>query len=103
MVLYYASEYSATNIPPKQLIDTNVSSDYKKIASLFTLKNKEQNFKILKEIIESIPQKTLITALNTHKNIFAFNPGFYSDNILSYILEQKHFIQLTVFIPHNYR
>ena len=54
-------EYSATNTPPKQLIDTNVSSDYKKMASLFTLKNKNQNFEILKQIIEGIPQKTLIT------------------------------------------
>src|SRR3989339_781324 len=37
MVLYYASEYSASNCPPKQLIDTNVSSHYKKMAKLFTL------------------------------------------------------------------
>jgi len=62
MVLYYASEYSILNKPPKQLIDTNVSSDYKKMSNLFTLKNKEQNLKILKQIIEGIPQKTLITA-----------------------------------------
>ena len=62
MVLYYASEYSASNCPPKQLIDTNVSSDYKKMAKLFTLKNKEQNYKILNQIIQGIPQKTLITA-----------------------------------------
>ena len=54
MVLYYVSEYSATNTPPKQLIDTNVSSDYKKMASLFTFKNKTQNFEILKQIIEGI-------------------------------------------------
>ncbi|MDO8685221.1 MAG: AAA family ATPase, partial [Clostridiales bacterium] len=62
MVLYYASEFGATNSPPKQLIDTNISSDYKKIANLFTLKNREQNFEVLKEIIEGTTQKTLITA-----------------------------------------
>jgi hypothetical protein len=62
MVLYYASKYSASNAPPKQLIDTNVSSDYKKISALFTLKNKKQNFDVLRQIIEEIPQKTLITA-----------------------------------------
>jgi hypothetical protein len=62
MILYYASEYSATNAPPKQLIDTNVSSDYKKISNLFSLGNKKQNLEVLKEILEGVPQNTLITA-----------------------------------------
>jgi hypothetical protein len=73
MVLYYASEYGATNKPPKQLIDTNISSDYKKIASLFTLKNKEQNFEILKQIIQGIPQKTLITVEFSLTKKFTFD------------------------------
>jgi hypothetical protein len=62
MVLYYATEYEATNSPPEQLVDTNVSSDYKKIANLFNLKNREQNLDVLKQIVEGVPQKTLITA-----------------------------------------
>ncbi len=61
MVLYYASEYSIKASPPKQLIDINISSDYKKIANLFTLQNKTQNFEVLKDIIEGNPQKCLIT------------------------------------------
>ncbi len=61
MVLYYASEYSICNSPSEQLIDINISSDYKKIASLFTLQNKEQNFEVLKDIIEGNPQECLIT------------------------------------------
>ena len=61
MILYFASEFKVTNRSPKQLIDTNIASDYKKISQLFTLKNKEQNFEVLKEVIQNIPQTTLIT------------------------------------------
>ena len=61
MILYYASEFKVTNRSPKQLIDTNIASDYRKLSQLFTLKNKEQNFEVLKEVIQNIPQTTLIT------------------------------------------
>jgi len=62
MVLYYASEFRTVNKPPEQLIDTNVSSDYNKLANLFTLKNRERNMKILEEIIHGKEQSTFITA-----------------------------------------
>ena len=62
MILYYLSEYNISKEEPEQLIDTNISSDYKKIANLFNLKNKEQNYEILQQIIEGIPQDTAITA-----------------------------------------
>lgn len=61
MVLYYASEYAVTNWPPEQLIDTNIASDYKKMAGLFTFKKQEQNYQILKKIIEGRAQKVLFT------------------------------------------
>ncbi len=77
MMLYYASEYSETNRPPKQLVDTNVASDYKKIANLFNLKNKQQNFEVLAEIIEGKPQKTLITPE------FSLEKGFSKDDFNS--------------------
>jgi hypothetical protein len=77
MVLYYASEYSITNRPPKELIDTNIASDYKKMANLFTLKNKEQNLEVLQEIIDGKPRKTLIT------REFSLAKGFSKDDFNS--------------------
>ncbi len=101
MVLYYASEYSMTSQPPKQLIDTNVSSDYKKMANLFTLKNKEQNIKVLEEIIEGKPQKTLITAE------FSLMKGFSKDDfnsLLFYLgfstIDKADFIDVDLIIPN---
>jgi hypothetical protein len=62
MVLYYAARYKKDRKPPEELIDTNVSSDYNKMANMFTLKNRERNLKILEEIINDKEQSTLITA-----------------------------------------
>lgn len=77
MILYYASEYNMTNCPPKQLIDTNIASDYNKMANLFNLKNKQQNHEVLREIINGKPQKTLITAE------FSLAKGFSRDDFNS--------------------
>jgi hypothetical protein len=62
MILYYAMKYTELNKPPKQIIDSNIASDYTKIANLFKLKNKEQNLEILRQIIAEVPQNTTITA-----------------------------------------
>ena len=101
MVLYYASEYSTTNLPPRQLIDTNISSDYKKMADLFGLKNKEQNMKILEEIIEGKSQKTLITAefslmkrfLKDDFNSLLFYLGFLT-------IGKANFIDVELVVPN---
>ncbi len=61
MILYYISEYQTTGMPPEQLIDTNISSDYHKIASIFAVKNEEQNMEVLEEIIAGKSQSTLLT------------------------------------------
>ena len=61
MVLYYISEYLENNEIPAELIDTNIASDYSKMQKLFTLKNKERNYKILEEILDGKLQKTSIT------------------------------------------
>ena len=61
MVLYYLGEYQIDNEEPSDLIDTNISSDYAKMRELFTLKNKERNYKILKEIVKGELQQTAIT------------------------------------------
>jgi hypothetical protein len=61
MILYYLKEYKKNNCPPRDLIDTNVTSDYTKMAELFTLKNKERNYKILEGILKGQVQQTSIT------------------------------------------
>ncbi len=61
MVLYYFNSYKKTNQEPSDLIDTNISSDYAKMRELFTLKNKERNYKILEEILNGKIQRTSIT------------------------------------------
>ena len=77
MVLYYATKYKKENKVPEELIDTNVASDYAKIAKLFELKNKERNLEILKQIIEGKEQSTLITSE------FSLAKGFSDDDFNS--------------------
>jgi len=102
MVLYYASEYKSSGFPPEDLIDTNISSDYKKIASLFTLKNREQNYKILHQIIEGIPQRTEITAeFSLAKNFSSsdFNSLLY---YLGFLTIDKSYVSIVELRPPNY-
>ena len=61
MVLYYFKSYLKENKEPSDLIDTNISSDYAKMRELFTLKNKERNYKILDGILNEELQQTAIT------------------------------------------
>ncbi len=61
MILYYLTNYSKYHKPPKDLIDTNITSDYAKMHQLFTLKYRERNYRILRDILEGTPQETLIT------------------------------------------
>jgi len=61
MVLYYFNNYIKENKEPSDLIDTNISSDYAKMRKLFTLKNKERNYKILQKILEGELQQTALT------------------------------------------
>ncbi|MDQ2087984.1 AAA family ATPase, partial [Herbivorax sp. ANBcel31] len=77
MILYYASEYSGSGLPPKQLIDNNIASDYMKLAMLFYLKNKEQNLAVLKEITEGKTQNTVITSE------FSLSKRFHRDDFTS--------------------
>ncbi|MCK4261433.1 MAG: AAA family ATPase, partial [Halanaerobiales bacterium] len=61
MVLYYLSEYLINNLPPADLIDTNIASDYAKMQKLFSLKNQERNYQILEKILMGQSQTTTIT------------------------------------------
>ncbi len=101
MVLYYASEYSINNAPPKQLIDVNISSDYKKMANLFALKSRAQNLDILKNIVEGISQKILITAE------FSLSKNFTRDDFCSLLfylgfltIDSYDFIDVDLVVPN---
>lgn len=61
MVLYYLTAYHKYREPPKDVIDTNISSDYAKLRQLFTLKKKERNYGILQELLNGEAPKTPIT------------------------------------------
>ncbi|ETR67291.1 MAG: AAA-ATPase-like protein, partial [Candidatus Magnetoglobus multicellularis str. Araruama] len=53
MVLYYLSEYQSNNLPPDELIDTNIASDYGKIKKLFALQKPFRNSQVLEELMTS--------------------------------------------------
>ncbi|ETR64783.1 MAG: hypothetical protein OMM_15351, partial [Candidatus Magnetoglobus multicellularis str. Araruama] len=53
MVLYYLSEYQKNDMPPKELIDTNIASDYGKIKKLFALQKPFRNSQVLEELMTS--------------------------------------------------
>ena len=53
MVLYYLSEYQSNNLPPDELIDTNIASDYGKIKKLFALQELFRNSQVLEELMTS--------------------------------------------------
>lgn len=51
MVLFYLKQIQTMNEAPKKLLDTNVSSDYGKLRNTFRLKNPDQNYEVIKDII----------------------------------------------------
>ncbi|MCI7443376.1 MAG: ATP-binding protein [Clostridium sp.] len=51
MVLYYLKNIEESGNPPKELIDKNIASDYAKLGSMFNLKNREDNYKVLEDIL----------------------------------------------------
>jgi len=53
MVLYYLSEFQKHGKPPKELIDSNISSDYGKIRKLFALQEPFRNSQVLDELMTS--------------------------------------------------
>ncbi len=64
MILYFAKEFSKTRLKkyPDQIIDTNIASDYSKIQKLFNVKEQDQNYKVLNEIILEGKVKSRLTA-----------------------------------------
>ena len=52
MVLYYLNEFQKNSIPPDELVDTNIASDYGKIKKLFALQEPFRNSQVLDELME---------------------------------------------------
>ncbi|HOK40218.1 MAG TPA: AAA family ATPase [bacterium] len=54
MILYYFTSFEyEENKSPERMLDSNIVSDCTKIRNLFNIKNCEENFKILDELIKS--------------------------------------------------
>jgi hypothetical protein len=77
MVLYYLSEYQKNDRPPKELIDTNISSDYGKIKKLFALQEPFRNSQVLDELMES--EQTTATLIPQ----YSFERDFDRDDFVS--------------------
>ena len=52
MVLYYLKHIEENKLPPEELIDKNIASDYAKLGNMFKLKNRNENYKILEDILK---------------------------------------------------
>ena len=52
MVLYYLKHIEEHKLPPEELIDKNIASDYAKLGNMFKLKNRNENYKILEDILK---------------------------------------------------
>lgn len=61
MILYYLKTYSIKKKGPKDLIDTNIASDYGKLGNLFDLKDKNRNMKVLNSILTGKETTAIIT------------------------------------------
>jgi len=88
MVLYFISEFNTESCKyPKELLDFNVASDYKKIMQLFSIGDLESNYQVLKELIET--NKTIANL----KPKIEFDKGFYRDDFVT-ILYSMGFITI---------
>lgn len=78
MVLYFAQEYMTIRKYPRELLDTNIASDYGKIQKLFSIQGKEEDYlPILKELLETGEVTAALTAQ------YSFARGFSQSDLVS--------------------
>jgi len=53
LIMYYLKHYLTDKLPLKNLIDKNLNQNSATIDSIVSLKNREQNYKIIEEVIDS--------------------------------------------------
>lgn len=101
MVLYYLTGISQYRTPPRDLIDTNIASDYAKLQQLFALKNRAGNYDILRGIVAGQPQDALLTRQ------FNLTKPFAKDDFLSLLfylglltIESAALVGVTLTVPN---
>jgi uncharacterized protein YjgD (DUF1641 family) len=101
MVLYFLKEFAYKNTYPRDLIDTNVASDYGKIRRLFNLGSIERNSIILEELMEL----GTVTGLLTKQ--FSFEKEFTKNDFISMLfylgfvtLKDRGFARLKFSVPN---
>jgi len=77
MVLYYLNEYQSNAIPPDDLVDTNISSDYGKIRKLFALQEPFRNSQVLDELMTTGETTATLTPQ------YSFERDFDRDDFVS--------------------
>ena len=77
MVLYFLKEFAYENTYPRNLIDTNIASDYGKVRRLFRLGDIDRNYVMLEELIETGVLNGLLTEQ------FSFEKPFSKDDFIS--------------------
>ncbi len=88
MVNYFLSKYDYKRCKfPKNMLDSNVASDYKAIMRLFTIGESERNYKILNQLIEENAIKGSI------KDRYDLNKKFSEDDFIT-LLYSMGFITL---------
>jgi Predicted AAA-ATPase/PD-(D/E)XK nuclease superfamily len=78
MVLYFAQFYQTYKKYPKDLLDTNIASDYGKIRRIFSIQNREnENFEALSILTETGQISSQLTRQ------FSFEKTFSEDDVIS--------------------
>ena len=85
MVWYFAGRFNEQRKYPKNLLDTNISSDYGKVGRMTRIQGKhEQNTAVLKEIIE----QPIVTATLTEQFSFDEHKEWTRDDFISLLFYQ---------------
>jgi hypothetical protein len=88
MVLYFIDTFDKSRCTyPKQMLDENIASDYGKIMGMFSIGDRDTNFAVLDEIINTGE----VTA--TQRRKFDFEKGFDRDDFIS-LLAYMGFVSL---------
>jgi hypothetical protein len=103
MVMFFVKKFNIDDCKyPRELLDMNVASDYRKIMQLFVIGDIEDNYKVLKELIDT--NQTIATL----KSKIEFDKGFHRDDFVT-LLYSMGFITIkdmlldnTIFTIPNY-
>jgi len=84
MLMYFVKKFDIENCKyPIKMLDSNIASDYGKIMQLFAIGNKEDNYKILSELIN---QGEVVATLKDKFDFGANNNGFTRNEFVSLLM-----------------